>query len=87
MSEIAQINLKAGWKLVVKIMKSLSSARVPDAVVDVSEKELGEWASVPFNVTDKKAGIAGAHGYTFNLDKVKGVNRDVGEDEFCQAEF
>lgn len=60
----------------------------------MAEKELGDRTSVClepglFVVTNKKAGIAGAHarahGYTFNMEKVRGIERQVveGEDKSC----
>lgn len=35
------MRLRAGWQIVAKLMNSVSSARVQEAVVDAGEKELG----------------------------------------------
>lgn len=43
---IVQVNLRAGWKLVVMLMKSTSSAQVQDAVINVADEQLEDDTSL-----------------------------------------
>ncbi|MBB6725643.1 hypothetical protein, partial [Proteus mirabilis] len=67
-----------------------------DTFSDVAEEKVGSGASVAaedglFHISNKEAGIAGAHagahGYSFGLEEVGGLEREVvqSEDQFSQS--
>ncbi|GCC19524.1 hypothetical protein chiPu_0000047 [Chiloscyllium punctatum] len=67
-----------------------------NTIIDVAEEKVGDGASVAaedglFHISDEEAGIAGAyvgaHGYSFGLEEVGGLEGEVvkSEDQFSQS--